>query len=74
MTEETCDQIYRSIIPFVEPRENSISQYVVIVKDKKSLKKNCVNANNPEKRINVKIVGTHGNSGEQLDTASKYVV
>ena len=35
MTGETCNRICRSVKPFVEPRENSISQYGVIVKCQK---------------------------------------
>ena len=37
-------------------------------------KKNCVNANNPEKRTNTKIAAKQGNAGERPDAAAEYTV
>ena len=37
-------------------------------------KKNCVNANNPEKRNNTKSAAKQGNAGEQPDAAARYTV
>ena len=37
-------------------------------------KKNCENANNPEKRNNTKSAAKQGNVGEQPDAATRYTV